>query len=126
MPATDTSESGPEALICRALAGQDCAPSRDRDAREPATAYGGFGRIGSDRPDHDREYCVDRVQLRGFLEVAQPEVATALHLAADDPTRRKFLARLQGEITKRGTITVQGMTRSSSGSTRTTPTFGAG
>src|SRR5690606_39316268 len=36
----------------------------------------------------------------------QPELADALDLAQDGPTRRKFLARLQGEITKRGTIDV--------------------
>jgi type I restriction enzyme R subunit len=38
--------------------------------------------------------------------VTQPEVAEALDLNDDGPTRRKFLARLQGEITKRGTIDV--------------------
>ena len=36
----------------------------------------------------------------------QPKAAKALHLGADKPIRRKFLARLEGEITKRGTIDV--------------------
>jgi hypothetical protein len=36
----------------------------------------------------------------------QPDQAEALDLADDVPTRRKFLARLQGEISKRGTIDV--------------------
>src|SRR5690606_27698416 len=36
----------------------------------------------------------------------QPDVADALDLGQDGPTRRKFLARLQGEISRRGTIDV--------------------
>ena len=56
--------------------------------------------------DYDRECCVDLVQLRGFLHETQPEVAEALSLSEDGPTRRSFLARLQGEISKRGTIDV--------------------
>ncbi len=35
-----------------------------------------------------------------------PQVAEALDLDHDGPTRRKFLARLQGEIAKRGVIDV--------------------
>ncbi len=45
-------------------------------------------------------------QLAAFLRATQPEVAEALDLGDDGPTRRTFLARLQGEITKRGTIDV--------------------
>ncbi|OQA21928.1 MAG: hypothetical protein BWY63_01063 [Chloroflexi bacterium ADurb.Bin360] len=45
-------------------------------------------------------------QLRAFLEATQPAVAQQLALVEDSPTRRKFLARLQGEITRRGTIDV--------------------
>jgi len=41
-----------------------------------------------------------------FLAATQPEVTEAADLGSDTPTRRKFLARLQGEITKRGTIDV--------------------
>lgn len=103
---TDTSEAGLERLICEALAGHECAPSRDNEVRKAATAYGGCGWIGGDWRDYDRDYCVDLVQLAAFLQGSQPQVAEALHLAVDDPTRRKFLARLQGEITKRGTIDV--------------------
>ena len=36
----------------------------------------------------------------------QPEVAEALDLSDDSLTRRKFLARLESEITKNGTIAV--------------------
>ena len=56
--------------------------------------------------DYDREFCVDRVQLAAFLQNTQPEAAEALALDADGPTQRQFLARLQGEVSKRGTIDV--------------------
>ena len=73
---------------------------------EPAAGYGGTGwRCGSPH-DYDREYCVDRVQLAAFLHATQPEAADSLALDENGPTRRKFLARLQGEIAKRGTIDV--------------------
>ena len=50
--------------------------------------------------------CVDLVQLSAFLRATQPKVADALDLGSDSPTRRQFLARLQGQISKRGTIDV--------------------
>ena len=46
------------------------------------------------------------IQLSAFLRATQPETAEALSLSKDGSTRRKFLARLQGEITKRSTIDV--------------------
>ena len=49
---------------------------------------------------------MDLAQLSAFLRETQPDVVDALDLGQDGPTRRKFLARLQGEITKRGTIDV--------------------
>ena len=49
---------------------------------------------------------MDLAQLSAFLRETQPDAAEALALDEDGPTRRKFLARLQGEITKRGTIDV--------------------
>ena len=102
----DTSERGLERLICEALTGDPCDPPPSGTVGEPAPGYGGVGwSPGNDR-DYDREYCVDSVQLRAFLEATQPESAAALRLAEHSPTRRKFLARLQGEINKRGTIDV--------------------
>ena len=56
--------------------------------------------------DYDREYTVDLVQLSAFLNATRPELAEALDLANDSPIRRKFLARLQGEISKNGIIHV--------------------
>ena len=41
-----------------------------------------------------------------FLRATRPEAAESLALSEDGPTRRKFLARLQGEIARRGTIDV--------------------
>jgi len=109
MKPTDTSEAGLERLICRALTGSDCAP---RPAATPpvvsqrAATYGGTGWLPGDPADYDREYCVDLVHLAAFLHATQPETAKALALDNDSPDRRKFLARLQGEISKRGVVEV--------------------
>jgi len=105
---TDTSEKGLERLICVALTGLPCDPGAPRPdlGRETPAPYGGSGWIGGAPGDYEREYCVDLVQLRAFLRATQPEVAEALDLDHDGPTRRKFLARLQGEVSKRGVIDV--------------------
>ncbi|MCY4295585.1 MAG: type I restriction endonuclease subunit R, partial [Gammaproteobacteria bacterium] len=73
---------------------------------EPPASYGGVGWSGGNHHDYDREFCVDLAQLAAFLRETQPEAADALALDEDGPTRRKFLARLQGEITRRGTVDV--------------------
>ena len=103
---TDTSERGLERLICTALAGHPCDPPKTGGVAESAFGHGGAGWICGHPHDYDREFCVDRVQLAAFLSATQPEAAEALALDEDGPTRRKFLARLQGEISKRGTIDV--------------------
>ena len=103
---TDTSERGLERLICTALSGYPCEPSPSGTVAEPPAAYGGVGWICGNPHDYDREHCVDLVQLSAFLRATQPETAEAFTLCEDGPTRRRFLARLQGEITKRGTIDV--------------------
>ena len=103
---TDTSERGLERLICSALAGHPCDLSVAGTVAEPPAAYGGVGWSCGDPRDYDREYCVDLVQLSAFLRATQPEAAQSLGLSEDGPARRKFLARLQGEISKRGTIDV--------------------
>ena len=103
---TDTSERGLERLICSALTGQPCDPSVAGTVAEPAAGYGGVGWNCGNSHDYDREHCVDLVQLSTFLRTTQPEAAESLGLSEDAPARRKFLARLQGEISKRGTIDV--------------------
>lgn len=104
---TDTSERGLERLICTALTGHPCnSISGPTGAVHERPAAYGAGWICGDRDDYDREYCVDLAQLSAFLWETQPMAAEALDLGHDSPTRRKFLARLQGEISKRGTIDV--------------------
>jgi len=103
---TDTSERGLERLICMALTGTPCEPGvpPNRVQERPAT-YAARWICGA-AEDYDREYCVDLAQLAAFLAATQPQVCEALDLGTDGPARRKFLARLQGEISKRGTIDV--------------------
>ena len=100
---TDTTEQGLESLIIEAMTGERTkAPNDDavRDARGAINWLPGFAE------HYDREYTVDPVQLRAFLDVTQKDAGKSLDLPNDGPTRRAFLARLQGEITKRGTIDV--------------------
>ncbi len=87
MIATDTSEKGLETLIVNSL-----------------TIESGYV-IGS-AIDYDRDSAVDLVKLTAFLRTTQTDIAETLDLDNDSPTRAKFLARLQGEIAKRGVIDV--------------------
>ena len=118
---TDTTERGLERIICTALTGHPCDPPRDNTLTEippdekqvsfaavdkPTTPYGGIGWVCGSPSDYDREYCTDLEQLSTFLRATQPEVAGSLSLDEDGPTRRKFLARLEREITNRGIIDV--------------------
>ena len=103
---TDTSERGLERLICTALAGHPCDPPLGPTVGEPPARYAGVGWSGGNFHDYDREYCVDLAQLSAFLCATQPEASESLDLSGASPTRRRFLARLQGEISKRGTIDV--------------------
>jgi type I restriction enzyme, R subunit len=83
---TDTSERGLETLIVADMlkAGWNAGKSQD----------------------YEREFCVDLVQLSEFIRETQPKLTSPLHLEQKNATRRKFLARLQGEISKRGVIDV--------------------
>ena len=103
---TDTSERGLERLICTTLSGQPSEPSGKEAVADPPAGYGGVGWSCGNPHNYDREHCVDLAQLSTFLHATQPETAEALPLSEDGPTRRKFLARVQGEISKRGTIDV--------------------
>ncbi len=102
----DTSEQGLERLICIALAGDPCEPPKADSVREARASYGGVGWSAGSWLDYDREHCFDLAQLIAFMRATQPEEADSLGLSEDGPTRRRFLARLQGEISKRGTIDV--------------------
>jgi type I restriction enzyme R subunit len=105
---TDTSERGLETLIVEAMAGRPSGepppPGGGIGLIQPR--YGGTGWILGQAHDYDREFCIDLAQLRAFLHTTQPKVAESLDLNNDSPTKRKFLARLQGEISKRGVIDI--------------------
>ena len=105
---SDTSEKGLESLIVEAMTGRPSSepPPPGEGIGLIRARYGGTGWIPGQAQDYDREFCVDLTQLRIFLSTTQPQVAEALDLDHDSPTRRKFLARLQGEISKRGVIDV--------------------
>jgi type I restriction enzyme R subunit len=98
---TDTSERGLEDLIVTAMTGRASLASIIEDE-----AALGTGWLLGDPRDYDREYCVDLSRLRTFLETTQPKVAAALDLNSDTPVRRKFLARLQAEVSRKGVIYV--------------------
>jgi type I restriction enzyme, R subunit len=83
---TDTSEKGLESLIVADM-----------------TAAGWIRGAGE---DYNRDYAVDLVQLQAFVQATQEPLVAAFNLVEDGPVRQKFLARLQGEITKRGVIDV--------------------
>lgn len=105
---SDTTEAGLERLICTVLTGGPCEPlggPADLDA-DAASAVGGSGWICGNPKDYDREYTVDLGQLLAFLVETQPKAFDGLNLSEEGPARRKFLARLQGEVSRRGVIDV--------------------
>ena len=117
---TDTSEKGLERLICTALTGAACDSPQGGMVHERPSNYGA-GWICGDTQDYDREYCVDLAQLSAFLHTTQPIAAESLDLGQDSPTRRKFLARLQGrDYAKRGTVDVLAQRASSTDHIRLT------
>jgi type I restriction enzyme R subunit len=104
---TDTSEKGLESLIVAAMTGDTAAaPVQGDRVAEPTALYGGTGWVLGRWQDYDREHAVDLAQLAAFVNATRPELVEALDLGNAGPTRQKFLARLQGEITKRGAIDV--------------------
>lgn len=106
---TDTSEKGLETLICRTLTGRDCLPgSPEPSVEEVHERCGTYapGWISGEPGDYNREFCVDLRKLYDFLLETQPKLVPALELEQDSPSRRAFLSRLQGEISRRGTLDV--------------------
>jgi type I restriction enzyme R subunit len=104
---TDTTEQGLEALIVAQMTGQPVPPSQPVGFAEDPEPFAGLSNwLRSDPGDYDRGWAVDLVQLRAFVAATQPPLVAALDLDGDTPTRQKFLARLQGEIAKRGVIDI--------------------
>ncbi|KAA5595718.1 type I restriction endonuclease, partial [Blastochloris sulfoviridis] len=103
---TDTSEQGLEALIVADMTGRPAARAGGGFAEEPEPFVGLHNWLLGDPKAFDRAWTVDLAQLRAFIAATQPPLVAALDLDNDSPARQKFLARLQGEIGKRGVIDV--------------------
>ena len=104
---TDTSEKGLEALIVAQMTGMPAAVPRGPGMEEKPEPFVGLHNwILGNPQDYDRAFTVDLAQLRPFLVATQEHLVAAFDLDHDSPTRQKFLARLQGEIGKRGVIDV--------------------
>jgi len=95
-----------ETLIVRAMTGTSGLVGDNGVLRDDTVPYGGTGWTAGAPHDYDREYAVDLAQLAAFLRATQLEVAEALDLDHASPARRNFLARLQGEVARRGIIDV--------------------
>ena len=87
---TDTTERGLEDRIVRLLTdGRGDAANAGEISERPAAYSAGW--MAGDPADYDRGNCVDLKQLSAFLVATQPNVAAALALDSDNPTRRQFL-----------------------------------
>lgn len=108
---TDTSEKGLESLIMRHLTGGDGFHASDSagvaEAEPPKSGHGWFaGHPGS----YDKDHAVDADHLFAFLKATQPDEFAKLGIGSlrdrKSMARQKFLARLQGEIARRGVVDV--------------------
>jgi type I restriction enzyme, R subunit len=107
---TDTSEKGLETLIMQHMTGTDGLAVAPNMVAEWPPPSGATGYTAGSAQDFDRAHALDVPQLFAFLRATQPEAFKKLSLAdtddAKDINRLKFLARLSGEIGKRGVIDV--------------------
>lgn len=107
---TDTTEKGLETLIMRHMTGTDGLAFSTGVVEQSQTPYGGTGYIAGNPREYDRAHALDVSQLFAFLRNTQPETLGKLAIAdiedLHDINRLKFLARLSGEIGKRGVIDV--------------------
>ena len=107
MATSDTSEKGLESLIVSALVGaRGEVTDRTGIGAEPDLFYGGTQYVPGNPSAYDRDHAVDLERLFEFLRATQPKVLEQLGISEDSSKRQKFLARLQGEIAKRGIIDV--------------------
>jgi type I restriction enzyme R subunit len=108
MPTSDISEKGLESLIVAALTGytEGTAPLVGVARESAAGPYSGAGYVEGSPADYDRDHAVDLAKLLSFLKATQPNLVAPLGIEADGPKRQQFLARLQGEIARRGVVDV--------------------
>jgi type I restriction enzyme R subunit len=102
---TDTSEKGLESLIVEHMTGV-ISPGGSGFAEDPQPFVGLHNWLLGNPADYNRAWTIDLAQFRTFIAATQPTLITAFDLDNDSPVRQKFLARLQGEIGKRGVIDV--------------------
>jgi len=108
---TDTTEKGLESLIMRHMTGTDGFASGQMGVvEETAPPSGGSGWYAGHSANYDREFAVDAEHLFTFLRTTQPDEFSKLGISdfkdKNGMARQKFLARIQGEITRRGVIDV--------------------
>ena len=108
---TDTTEKGLETLIMRHMTGSNGLKSGAAASAAEAAPHGsGSGWFAGHAAAYDREYAVDSEHLFAFLLATQPDEYAKLGMGdyreKSGMARQKFLARLQGEITRRGVIDV--------------------
>ena len=108
---TDTTETGLESLIMTHMTGENGLSSGNGSfIAETAPSESGTGWFAGNPADYDREYAVDPEHLFAFLKATQPDEYQQLgiddYVEKKGMARQKFLARLQGEITRRGVIDV--------------------
>jgi type I restriction enzyme R subunit len=108
---TDTTEKGLENLIMRHMTGVEGLSIGASDIVAGAAPHiGGSGWFAGHVASYDREFAVDVEQLFAFLQTTQPEETAKLGISdyrdKKAIARQKFLARIQGEISRRGTIDV--------------------
>ena len=105
---TDITEKGLETLIVRHMTGADGLAVDPNRLAETPVSCGGTGYANGNTQDYDRAYALDVPQLFAFLRTSQSEVFKKLAMSdpndAKNINRLKFLARLSGEIGKRGVI----------------------
>jgi type I restriction enzyme R subunit len=107
---TDISEKGLETLIMRHMTGTDGLAPLANLIEQPQSRYGGTGYVAGNPKEYDRAHALDVSQLFAFLRDTQPDTFGTLAIGdvhdSNEINRLKFLARLSGEIGKRGVIDV--------------------
>jgi len=108
---TDTTEKGLESLIMKHMTGSDGIFSGSTaTVAEAKPSKAGSGWFAGSPAAYDREFCVDTEQLFAFLQKTQPEEYARLGISdykdKKSMARQRFLARLQGEVARRGVIDV--------------------